>query len=427
MLFFRECFFCKFGFVFISYFLFLYGFSLPIVINSSYIGALLLTLLLLKPSVFAGFYNIIRNRFILYMISVYVFVFIFSLFTAIYNGTYDYSINSTLINNLISIFITCILISYFLTRNEQIEENIYYFLSVIFLSQCMIIILMLLFPTFKEFIQSFIRSDSQLERMSSYNGIRGLGLTGFVAFGFSIMMGVLFPIFCYWIKYYARMMDSLKIVFIILCIISCLSAGRTSILGVLIGLFVLIYSHRANLNYIIRFLKVNFILFFVFMVVFFFIFNNDDIYRVAYYYSRYVFQSIWNYIEYGSFSVNSLEHLDTMYFYPNNLNWFIGNGHYTNDDGTYYMNTDAGYMRFILFFGLIGSLILYSMFLFFSMYIISKTKKPALKILLIMILFSSFIYHYKGEVIMFSVPYMKVYLLVFISSLYSVNLEGDYD
>lgn len=224
------------------YFLFLYGFSLPVVGNSSYLGAFLLFFVFLKKGVINEYLHIIRNRFVVLLICGYFFMSFFSVLTSVFNGTYDYSINTTLVNNLISVLVTCICIAYFSIVSEDINKSVFYFLSTIFLSQCIIIFIMLLFPDFRELIQGLIRDEAQLERMSSYNGVRGLGLTGFVAFGFSITMGLLFPIFCYWLKFYSRLSDSLKIASVILGVIACLSAGRTSILGVFLGFFILIYN-----------------------------------------------------------------------------------------------------------------------------------------------------------------------------------------
>ena len=50
-------------------------------------------------------------------------------------------------------------------------------------------------------------------------------------------------------------------------------------------------------------------------------------------------------------------HLDDMYFPIPFSTFLIGDGCYTALDGGYYMSTDAGYMRNLLLFGIVGLII----------------------------------------------------------------------
>ncbi|RCS69126.1 hypothetical protein CIK83_16095 [Vibrio casei] len=404
-------------------FLFLYGISMPVVVNSSYVAFFFIFILMLRRNVFECSIYILKSKIVLLLILCISLLIYFSIFTSVINGTYDFSILPTHVNNLATIFFSIVCTSYFIVMKDKYDISLYKLLSIIFLLQCFFVILMLLSPSFSMLVQSVTKTEAQISRLSSYNGIRGLGLTGFVAFGFSITMGILYPIMSYWIKYESKLNDFFKILILLIGAICSLSAGRTSILGIFIGLFIVIYPIRIEINYILRSMKVYFIIIAILIALIYIIFNNKELTNIAIFYSRYVFQSIWNYIEYGSFSVQSLEHLDSMYFYPDDLNWLIGSGHYTNADGSYYMHTDAGYMRFILYFGLIGSLIAYVCFILFSLTTIGSLNDKVIQLILILIFLSSFIYHYKGEVIMFSVPYNRVYFLIFFWSYFNNRLS----
>lgn len=88
---------------------------------------------------------------------------------------------------------------------------------------------------------------------------------------------------------------------------------------------------------------------------------------------RFGFEAFFNYFEYGEFETHSTEMLSEGMVFPDNLKtWIIGDGYMasgSNDpyyigpsDYGFYMNTDAGYSRFIFYFGLIG---LFSFIVFF--------------------------------------------------------------
>lgn len=80
---------------------------------------------------------------------------------------------------------------------------------------------------------------------------------------------------------------------------------------------------------------------------------------------RFAFEGFFNYFELGTFETNSTNMLSRGMIFPDNLQtWIIGDGYMAsgeNDpyyigpsDYGFYMNTDAGYSRFIFYFGLVG-------------------------------------------------------------------------
>lgn len=80
---------------------------------------------------------------------------------------------------------------------------------------------------------------------------------------------------------------------------------------------------------------------------------------------RFAFEAFFNYYEKGTFETHSTNLLSEGLIFPDNMRaWIIGDGYMasgTNDpyyigpsDYGFYMNTDAGYSRFIFYFGLTG-------------------------------------------------------------------------
>ncbi|GAA4205093.1 hypothetical protein GCM10022289_24060 [Pedobacter jeongneungensis] len=105
----------------------------------------------------------------------------------------------------------------------------------------------------------------------------------------------------------------------------------------------------------------------------------------------------------GKLETASSNELKKMYFMPNASTLLIGDGYYVNplDTTRYYMDTDAGYMRHILYYGLLGSFmmcIIYIM-IFFKIYQFSHTlgKSRALKLFSILLAAYFFISHVKGD------------------------------
>jgi hypothetical protein len=98
-----------------------------------------------------------------------------------------------------------------------------------------------------------------------------------------------------------------------------------------------------------------------------------------------------------------------MYFIPDSwVTVFFGDFQFLNSDGTYYGNTDAGFMRMMLFFGLFGSAIHYLSFVGISL--LAGLKHIFL--LMCIMIFSEI----KGDAILAS-PASKLYMLIVFVSL----------
>lgn len=134
--------------------------------------------------------------------------------------------------------------------------------------------------------------------------------------------------------------------------------GRTFFVVVLLSILVIVFYESRRLDkFIVRVVFTPFLLLLI-TIPFYFVFSNyveiERLDRTL----NFVFELFISYEETGSLSTNSSEATLNMYVFPDNLKtWFFGDGKFINSDGSYYMYTDVGYLRYIYYFGLIGTVI----------------------------------------------------------------------
>ncbi|MGF7482751.1 hypothetical protein [Providencia sp. SP181] len=402
--------------------LFLFIFNIPIYsfIGSGYVSAAIsLLILIIVPGYFKNLTELMKDKVVFITLIIYLMFLLSTISSTTFHNVYDFTIQKTIINGALS-FISSIIFSalfYSYFKNKKIERNFYFVLLI----QSVIIILMLVSPEIRDIIQSKIRSDEDIERMAIYGGVRGLGLSDSVAFGLAATMGLLGYIFVFYLKS-IKAWSIYKIIIFLMCFIAALSAGRTSFLGFALGISMVIFQSITPKT-IFTYIKYSLLTLLVCIIIYFILINLPSIGSTIQSYSAYAFQPIINYIEHGSVSVSSTERLQSMYFLPDNATTiFFGDGKYTNSDGTYYMHTDTGYMRFMLYFGALGSLIPYTAFLYFLYYSATRIKEKN-NSFFIGIIILSFIYHYKGEIVFFNVNYMKVIFLFSLSYILINKME----
>ena len=76
----------------------------------------------------------------------------------------------------------------------------------------------------------------------------------------------------------------------------------------------------------------------------------------------------------------------------------FGDGKYLNGDGSYYMHTDAGYMRGMLYFGVIGLVFLYGVYILLCLWGIYCSSEVYKKYMCEVMLLLLFLEEYKGDV-----------------------------
>ncbi|EPQ4658950.1 hypothetical protein LXC35_002344 [Acinetobacter baumannii] len=401
----------------ITLFLFFFIFGMPTPIGS-------LTPLLTMSIVLWALLN--YKKYFLFIPKEIFYLFIFLIFDLLVCliipcilGTYDFSIIQTKINFIASLLATYILARSFSSNNNITDKQFFNLLLVIFSIQVILIVGMLINSDFSQAITSFTRNSDQGARvLESYAGARGLGIADSSAFGFAIVMGLL--IFLTFFAYKNNFISfKYFIVLLLLGSVASISAGRTAVLGIMFGLVYLLLNFK---NYRSLLTLISIFLFFILIGSILISIDRNSIENetLGYFYS-YSMEPILNYINEGSFASTSTDALQNMYFPLTEQQYLIGDGGYM-DGESYYMATDAGYMRFTLFYGGVFSLMFYSYFIYFTMKLIFIKKNNI--ILLLFLLVISLALHYKGEVVLFSISYNKVlFLILFFIYMKSIGIN----
>lgn len=188
--------------------------------------------------------------------------------------------------------------------------------------------------------------------------------------------------------------------------------GRVGIIGCGIIIVLMLCYYAIIKKKIFTFIFICILLCFAFSILFNYLLTNEN----TYYWFSWAFEPFINYIENGELGTKSSDHLKTMYFLPSLFTTLIGDGLYSIG-GDYYMSTDVGFLRPILFYGIINTIILYSSLI---VIIISLKKKSSKSYLLIILLLALFItYEFKGE----AFHYM---IMALIPTLFLSNNSGNY-
>lgn len=317
------------------------------------------------------------------------------------------------------IFIGFMLYLYFYRKRS--DTQIVNYIIISFFVQSIIEWCAFVSPDFKSII-NITKSASTIARGISYGGIRANALSGSDFFGLSAAYAVVFIIFLSQCNTLFRKNRVLKVFLYIVIISGTFFAGRTGYVGLGIAfIYIFIRSLIKHKKEKIRFAEfiTGILSFFAggYVLLFFIArFTKDEKFYNLFHFT---FQSLFNMVDNGSLMTSSMESLQNMYFKIPFLTFLVGDGRYTSSSGGYYMNTDVGYMRVILFMGIIGFLLL--LYLQLLILKLSNSKEILLKILLLGCLL---ILNSKGEVIVWNQIVIGVVTLYSIQDIFSEKGKG---
>lgn len=339
---------------FVYLFLYIFGLFLPVVRTSSLLLLIILPIrFLFAKGIFSLFYKLLSTKYVYKLLLLYFIIIVYSLWTTVIFGQMDFSLIPTLINIILHLFVGLLLVSFF-NYKKYSRDDILQLLIRIFIIQSVIQIIAFCFVPLQTFVQYF-QGEGTIELASQFVGRRGLALAGTVFFGLSTLYGLVFLFFV------RQCCDSQRFTFQdiivgVILLVGGFFTGRTFFIGLgIAGIYFLCSSFSIRSKILILF-KVLLLLIGIIWVVWMLLPPEfyDQIYNLLYY----VFEFAFNYFQFGELTTTSSEHLlNNMYFEVSLKTFFFGDGRYTGFDGAYYMHTDAGFLRNILFFG-IGGLIL---------------------------------------------------------------------
>lgn len=394
--------------------LFLFVFGVPfsfVSINSSKI--LIILLLLLFP--FWGSFRFLvhTSTFVISVFSFLLFMCILSCAYTIFHGTLDFSVGYSYLIYAVEDFLGALLFISIFSCFSNIDNLISGIYRICVL-QAIIIILMLVNDSFRDFIFA-ITDTSATELFERYDGFRGTGLAGSLTYDLSVFLsvGFIFGIYLY-ISNISGVFYSA--VTLILIFVSVLVTGRTGLIGVFFGLLFLFHGAY---RFPIRILKLLLISLFVFVAVIIFILSIDHSLHVLIYEKilPYAFEFAYSTNSTG-LSTESSDELQKMYFSISQVTFWIGDGFWFNpSNGTYYQNTDAGYMRHILFYGIFPSVLLYCFYAYLFIHVIRFNQQLSRKLMYLLLFLLFFIVHYKGDFLLGSPMNIKIFCLLILAEM----------
>lgn len=396
-------------------FLYVFNFPMPFGIGSCYLlGVILGIKIFLFKQYREAVFQIISNRIIWKIVSWYSVVVAVSLLTVVIHETYDMSFVATLINQGVQLCIGILLYSDF-CFHDQGGSTIKY-LIMTFVAQAFIQVISFVSPHINEFLNVF-REAAVVEIASSqYLGTRGLALVGGGFFSLSAAYAIFF-VFLAEERKSIRFNRILYGIMLGLLFFGALSAGRTALIGIAAAIGLLLgeffgetVKRFKNIKISIntklksRTIIISILVLILVLVTVLFIVNDvfkfsigEEIQRKANYFIAYAFELFYNLARGDGFTTDSTSALSNMYFEVPTRTFFVGDGWYTTASGSYYMGTDAGYMRNILFFGIIGFFFLLIYQMQFFLYKQNSKRKFASIVLVALLL----VLHIKGDVVGF--------------------------
>lgn len=345
-------------------FMYVFMFRIVGVIDSAIaVGCLVAFLIVFNRKAQRRLKAILRSEKFIGMLLAFIAMCAWIFAVSVVNGTRDFSFVKTWLHVFIQICIGILVYCYLFGNSEA--RNIVNFIIVAFLIQSVIEWLGMLSPTVKSLIY-MTKSASTIRIANQYGGIRGLSLAGSSFFGLAVAFGLVYILF---FSNYNTLFGKHRIVKLF-CFFLLLSgtffAGRTGVVGLLLACIwgvARFVAGKSKIDGIFAvqvavIVAVGFAAFFI--IAHYFKDANAVFKKISYLYN-YVFEALISLFRGKGLSTTSTAELfGEMYFRVPIKTLLIGDGYYTDPvTGAYYMNTDSGYMRVILYTGLPGLAILF--------------------------------------------------------------------
>lgn len=345
-------------------FMYVFMFRIVGVIDSAIaVGCLVAFLIVFNRKAQRRLKAILRSEKFIGMLLAFIAMCAWIFAVSVVNGTRDFSFVKTWLHVLIQICIGILVYCYLFGNSET--RNIVNFIIVAFLIQSVIEWLGLLSPTVKSLIY-MTKSASTIRIANQYGGIRGLSLAGSSFFGLAVAFGLVYILF---FSNYNTLFGKHRIVKLF-CFFLLLSgtffAGRTGVVGLLLACIWGVARFVAGKSKIDGIFAVQVAVivavgFAVFFIIAHYFKDANAVFKKISYLYNYVFEALISLFRGKGLSTTSTAELfGEMYFRVPIKTLLIGDGYYTDPvTGAYYMNTDSGYMRVILYTGLPGLAILF--------------------------------------------------------------------
>lgn len=402
--------------------LFLFIFGIPLdgfPLNTAKIAVILLGIgVIRRRSARKALGQLTRSKINLFILFVLCFLTVYSAWWPTVKGTGDFELSYVYFIFVLERFVGSILfVAYAWSLKFELENYINAIICIL-LIQVVIIIAMFLLPSLREMLWA-VNARSNLEELSArYGGIRGLGLAGGVAYTMSVLLSIGVLLSAYASSQFGPRWS--YVVGSILLVIGVFFSGRTGWFG--IGLAGLFYAYANNLHQYLLAIRGMLLKLIpgigLLVAVIYYYLGPETINAITQILIPFAFELFINLSERGELTTSSFEATQSMYFPVSESTFWFGDGRWLSLPGKpydYYMRTDAGYMRHMLFYGAIISLIFYLMYTVLFYYDIRNGNKlwgRKFGVLMGALMVYFFVAHWKGAFLAGANMNTKVLLVI---------------
>lgn len=342
------------------------------------------------------FLHIHSKRYFHVSILLFVLAVFWAICSILYNNTSDYSYFTKLfiVFRTIYVDVFLLLLAAEIIRNGSMLERFSYFWGAA-VSVCVFFTMItLVFPDIRSFWQELLVSNDSKERaLLEAFYITRFGIGGFAGFEESIIASVSVILSFYLIE----RRKPIGMLFLLCSLLGNLFYGR---IGVILSVTAIVFLGISTLTLrkVTKYAAVGACVFGIISSIL--LLWDDPLLDIWKEWLLLPIDSFFTGLSMGqlSFGPSADRLVYDMYFWPGDDTFLFGDGRYTNLNGSYYMQTDAGLMRIILYFGAIGAMFVYVSYLFLVLGVVSnlENEKFVLSVCkLSPVLF--FISEYKGD------------------------------
>ena len=274
-------------------------------------------------------------------------------FPCIIHSTYDLSYTKGIVGNIVQLICGVLIVHYMYDKLKTDFQTLLKLIILAYILQSVIQIAASFTPQLASFVSYFSRSEEIQEGTA---GVRGLALSASTGWNLALSYGIVGILYSYF--YFTKKCGYMPAIGWALLTVGCFFAGRTGLVGILVGLCYLILSgHSLRLFGIVCRIIVILLLLIALVCA---LFPSYVEYAVLYL-LPFALEPVINLFENNELSSRSTDILFTMWDRPMNISeFFIGTGYFTGPDGHYYLHTDVGVLRNLFFWGIVGFILLIS-------------------------------------------------------------------